>query len=929
MEKKQFAKVKYFRENPLASAVSTKLVSGRGGYGSRSAADLESIMPTLHTAQQITQGTTQSMNDIDNIFEVLPDTELAMQILVSSILSPNDMRRPELTWSVDGCELPAPLVGSLIEILRNYFEDDYKIKKELPKWLEHALFLTGSYPIAIIPESSLDDLINERNVSTESIKAQLDANSVPKSLGLLGSQSTSSASKRSMGLESLLNSDPMPASYDSKCRVDENVFITDHFGTLKLPELARKITEKRVHSKITQRLNWSLGVATESLQRTIPEGAARMSLGDIERSFYSNRNVGLKQIAQVKSADQASRATIGHPMAMKLPSDSVIPVHVPSDPQKHIGYFVLLDEFGNPLSNAKQSSYYKEISAMRNAYSGKSANSNTLQHVKTLSAGLGCPDGTSFYEMSQIYGKALERDLLERLKLGIYGDNVELAHVNEIYEVMVARSLSAKRTQLLYIPSALMLYVAFDYNKLGIGRSLLEKSKTLASIRAILLFSNTMAAIKNSTNQRKITIEIDPEDPEPDRTVEVLMTELAKVQSQAFPLATTHPMDIVNGIRNAATNIVVKGNPLMPEVSVDVEDRAGTRVMVDSDLDEQMKNRFLASLGLTPELVDSSTDIEFAAEIINRNLMFTKRLAIAQEETENFIKDFVSKYTDNSGKLKYDLIKAIQEYLAEKDKQVEPVLKEDGEVFPETMLADAKEQGILRERVENFTAEYTVSEMIQHFLDCLQVTLPRPDDTKLDNQIELMNGYAQALDVVIPYYINQETLEQLLGDNGRDFVEPVIQMVRGYFMRDFIAKNNILPELQNLIAKPNIEEEPINILESHIEHANGLAVVIKTLIEKLKAKNNPNDGEEDSDSTEDSFDSTSSDTDSSDSGGDDFGDFDDLSLDDESDPTDDAGDGEDADADATEETTDAEADTETSEEPEGDAADDADETTTP
>lgn len=873
MEKNKFSKVPFFRENPTAAAISTKLISGRGVKGNLPASNIDSIVPSLHTAQSIAMSTTQSMNDIDNIFEVLPDTELAMQILVSSILSPNDMRRPELTWSVDDCELPAPLVGSLIEVIRAYFEDDYKIKKELPKWLEHALFLTGSFPVAIIPESSLDDLINNRNVSTESIKQQLDSNLVCKSLGLLGNKAKGGkdSKRRSTGLESLLNADPNPNEYDSKSEIDGNVFITDHFGTLKLPQLAKRIVEAKVHEKISQRLNGSLTVATEALQQTIPEGQQRMTLGDIERSFYGNRNTGLKQVAVVKTAEQASRATIGHPLAMKLPSDAVIPVHVPGDPESHVGYFILLDEFGNPLSNAKASSYYREIASMRSSNTHKSATSNTLQQLKVLSKGLNCPDNTGFQEMAEIYGKALERDLLERLRSGIYGDNVEIAHVEDIYQVMLARSAASMRTQMLYVPAALMLYVAFDYNKLGIGRSLLEKSKTLASIRAILLFANTMAAIKNSTNQRKISIELDPDDPEPDRTVETLMTELAKVQSQAFPIATTHPMDIVNGIRNAATNIVVKGNPLMPEVSVDVEDRAGTRVMVDSELDETMKNRFLSSLGLTPELVDSSTDVEFAAEIINRNLMFTKRLAIAQETTEGFITEFVRKYTDNSGKLKYDMIRCIQQYLADQSKTPEAIEKDDGTSFPADALVDAKNQGVVRERDPAVMTDYTVSEMIAHFLESLQVALPKPDDTKLDNQIEMMNAYAQALDVVIPYYVNQETLEQLLGDEGRDYVEPVIQMVRGYFMRDFIAKNNILPELQDLIAKPNIEEEPINILESHIEHANGLAIVLKTLIEKLKKKNNPEASEED-DGGSNPFDTDTTDTE--DGGGTDEFDFD-------------------------------------------------------
>lgn len=817
----KFAKIPYFSQNPVAAAVATKLTPGRSMRGRYKASDIESIIPSLSSAMSISQSTTQSMNDIDNIFEVLPDVELGMQILVSSILSPNDMRRPELSWSAPDTELPGPLVNALIEVVRDYFENDYKIKTELPKWLENALFTTGSYPIAIVPESSLDDLINRHSISKESLTEHLDPHAVCKSLGILGNPGRATA-KHTLGLESLLRPNAVnPDAYKSSFAADKLVHVTDNFGALKMPQAAAKLVDAAIEARIR--------VATESqaLGRIVKDGD-KLTLADVENTLYVNRpSHGANNVVELKSGDTASRESIGHPLALKLPSDSVIPVHVPGDVEKHIGYFILLDAFGNPLSNAKQSSYYKEIASMKESLRA-GASSSILQQTKLLQKGFNCPENAGFTEMAEIYGKALERDLLDRLRNGIYGENVDIAHVNEIYQVMLARSLSNMRTQMLYVPSSLMLYVAFDYNKLGVGRSLLEKSKTLASIRAILLFANTMAAMKNSTNQRKVKIELDPDDPEPDRTVEILLTELAKVQSQQMLLGTTNPIDITTGIRNAATNIVISGNPLMPEVTMDVEDVAGQRVMVDNDFDESIKNRHLSSLWLTPELVDSATDIEFAAELKNRNLMFSKRTALAQEITESFVAEFVRKFSKASGKLKSDMIKVIRDYFEAKDGSTD----ETG-----GMIDEAKTKEIARTRLKDLAKSYTVSEMVDEFINAIKVSLPKPDDTKLTNQMQLLDGYTDALDKVIPHYINEDALEVLMGDDAQQYVKPVIEMVKGYFVRDFLAKNNILPELQKLISPGTIEEEPLDILGSHMDHANSLAVVIANVLDKLKKKN--------------------------------------------------------------------------------------------
>lgn len=869
------SRISFFKENPVARAVSTKLVYGRGAFSRPTFGSMADFVPNVQALGKISARTSQSMTDVENIFEVLPDTELAMQILVSSILSPNDLRRPQLSWSVEDCQLDSTVTTALLDIVRDYFEKDYKIKEMLPEMLQDALFWTGSYPLMVVPESSIEDMINKPAVGMEDYRSAFTKEQTLPPLGLLGDGLAPKSEEKTTrtatpSLESMFGVTPEVATdYKASLMFDDKVKVTDNFGAVRIPELVKKLRKARVRDRVYKGSDAmlrkvgaaveGLGLEEHGLSLTPGVGGKKMTNAQVSHLFYKSPSNRSQQVVRVPTGAEASRASIGHPLAMKLPSDSVIPVHVPSNPSEHIGYFILLDEFGNPLSNAKQSDYYRELSMSKWSKETKSATTRMIEQIRTSTYGGRCSTDLDQASIIELYTRAVEQDLVSRLRRGIYGEDVEIAHTDEVYRIMMARSLANKNTQLLFVPAELMTYVAFDYNQFGVGKSLLEKNKILASIRAILLFANTMAAIKNSVNRRSINIDLDPEDVEPDSTVEMIMTEMARVQSAAFPLATTHPLDIVDGLRNAATSVNVTGNPNYPETKVGVEDLAGSRVLIDDQLDESMRDRYMMGLGITPELIDTTANVEFAAQIVSSNAMLAKRLAIYQEGTGEFTKDHVVKYTTNSGKLMVDMIKVIVEIHKNDRDRIESAVK------------DAREAKIVSER--NPDLDWSVTEQIEHFLDCLKIELPAPDSSKLQNQLEMFNTYAQGLDQLLPTIINERVLEIMMGDDARDYVEPMIEMAKGYYLRKFMAENNIMPELQDLVSTAGTEEEPLDLLEKHTEHANGLAVVMKKLIERIRKKNGVG---VDDDAT--GADSWGADTSSDGAVDDSFSDSDDLSM---------------------------------------------------
>ena len=67
-------------------------------------------------------------------------------------------------------------------------------------------------------------------------------------------------------------------------------------------------------------------------------------------------------------------------------------------------------------------------------------------------------------QASRIYADIVERDLIERLKNGLYGATLELGKVQEIYRIMLARSFANQYTQIIFLPTELVEYFAYKYN---------------------------------------------------------------------------------------------------------------------------------------------------------------------------------------------------------------------------------------------------------------------------------------------------------------------------------------------------------------------------------------------------------------------------------------------------------------------------------
>lgn len=849
-EKQRYARLSFIKENPQIAALVNKIVP----KGNESDADRESrfknVRPSDFTLSNASSEITQSIKDSDLIFQLLPEMGLVKQILVSSILSPKDLVNTEINYSNPDSELPSELTTSLIEIIRNHFDNVYKIKRLLPEILEDALFDTGSYPLAILPESSIDKIINSnKRVTLESLSDEFDRNGIINPVGLLGK---SVEKKSSVSLESFFNDSGSNTfsieDYSIKYKeIDFLVDVYDNSQYLKLPELKRRVTEDRISNIIAKRnLTGSNGskISLESVYKENDNTDLK-----IESSFYTRRPNAHEYITRIESPSSSERDNIGHPLTMKLPSESCIPVHVPGNNKDHLGYFVIMDEQGNPLNNATSSDYYRQLGI--NLYNNNSQVASQL--IGSTNAGTQGinPEMVKqkFNEAVAVYTNIIEKDLLNRLKNGIYGDNVEISKTSEVYRIMLSRSLVNKRSQLLFIPKELLTYFAFDYNDDGIGKSLTEKSKVLASIRSVLLFANTMASIKNSIGRAQAKITLDPKDRNPVETVEYMLHEFARHRRSTFPFGTYNPVDLVDYLGNAGIDVAVTGNPGYPETAFDVEYKQNNVTKPDSELEETMKKRHIQSFGLAPETVDLSMGVDFATSVVASNLLLSKRVLMYQEIFTESLKDFISKYTINSGILISDMKK---------------------------IIIDNKE------KIKGDLAKYSLLTIIKIFLKTLVISLPAPDSITLDNQMAAFDKYKEALEKSLDAYFSSEFLDSSNMGDLADAIGPTKEALKAYYLRKWLAENNVLPELAEITmlkTKDDDESDKFNLLDIMDLHVKGIYDSLKPYMEKIKARL-PGDSIDTDTNVDDSSTNDVSDTDNdTSSSDDDFGGMDDFSTD--------------------------------------------------
>lgn len=839
---------KLIRDQPLVGATISKM-------NRDDKAGKISLQSLTNRVDAVSNNINDKIKNNESILELFPDIELAIQILVSSVISPNDLITTNSIYYGPELLLPPEISSSITETVRKYINVNYNLDDGLYELLKETLFTKGATAIAIIPEAAVDDIINpdyNGQIAIESLERQFS------SLGLLGTNSNVRYSVESKveNASTILNMKALRPGEQSEHSImisEEmlDISITDKLSVLNLPNLINK----RLRSNVGRKIKGYL--AKEDYVDDIEDNYSTLN-----HIFKPNSRLGYKPIKSVNTIDSASRRSIGKPLVIKLPIESVIPVHAINDVTKHLGYFILLDEKGTPVD--LDSELDSEISQDQTAC----ARSNMIQRAKAALQGMTRGD-VKLENMEQLYAELVERMIKEKLKTGEYSDIVDIKENADIYRVMFYRSLKAQKTKLLFIPSELLMYYAFEYRSNGTGKSLLEKNAMLFSLRSILLFAKLMATVKNSVTTTEVTAEIDEQIADPEKVREMIISEVLKTREQQLPIGVSKLKDLVEWVHHSGFKFNIK-HPGLPNLDLSFQDTNTSKVVPEETLDEDLRERQYMSFGLTPEIIQSGYSDTFATTVVAKNLLFAKRTSMLQDKLNVMRTEHVRKLIRSDAALQ-DIIKEIIEV---NKADIWKFIKNKGKSKTDESVDFDK---IKKDEIADFVLDAYANEIV--------VELPRPQLQEANSIKESFETYKDTLEQYLDIILSSQAYPTEIAGEFSGQMDRIKAILKTVFTRKWMTDNGYFTEISEFLTLGK-DDKPIfdafGDFSSYLEtlysefakfikdHNKNISKMDKEL-EKLGADDVEGGSMEDS-SSSDTSDSDSS-GDEGDTGGDDFGDM--------------------------------------------------------
>jgi hypothetical protein len=808
--------------------------------------------------------------DNEIALSLLPDTKAAINILSSSILSPSEMMESKIIVN-NNSTIESDLKSSMNLVVSDYLENDYQLNLKTSKMLEDILAKTGSYVVAVLPESAVDHMINKVAVGTESIstgvnnfytnyKINIEKNSQPsefkciKPKGILSNVKASQSNGLSLALNNLMIDKPK-TSYSPFISYSAESIISAHNKACETLGVAFEAKSLPAKDVINQDATVAIIDNTDALKmRSLINAGARKrqselaegdpdtntgrykglgniiqsaKIGEIDAAVFGRKRVsGFKVIASLPKQNHLSRQTYGEPLILKLPSESVLPVYVPGDKEHHLGAFVMVDIDGNPVDMSDMNRCCSNLNRPLNQQSNNrlsnmlnTVDNNINSHTRQVSA------VSNFTTV--MYEEIIERELIDRVKNGIGINEVNIAKNTDFYRVMLARSLSNNFTQLLYMPAEYVTYMAFDYDANGLGASLMDSLSTVNMLRAMLLYNDVIASVKNSTQRTQVDVNIDAKDPDPMKTASMIMDNLVRARSLDLSRMSFDQNDITNVLQRAGYEWNFTGHPKLPETKTTINTTQTTIPKSDQDLNDSLKKASNFGIGVPPEMVDNSFQSEFAITSILNNTMFGKLVIGYQTKFSAMLSDHVRKIATADGNI-YNKLKDIAYNFFDGIAKESDALQKMLELFKNN-IPDYDFSYITK--IEDFREIY-VRFCVDCFIVGIKIDLPRPPSVTVKAQIEELSDHLELVDAVLDQIINTEFLTADTQGELSSSVDTIKAMIKSQICRDYISSKGIMPEIMKITNPSEGGSKQPNVLDNankYIEMLSkaGIGVKIK------------------------------------------------------------------------------------------------------
>jgi len=191
-----------------------------------------------------------------------------------------------------------------------------------------------------------------------------------------------------------------------------------------------------------------------------------------------------------------------------------------------------------------------------------------------------------------------------------------------------------------------------------------------------------------------------------------------------------------------------------------------------------------------PETVDLSMSVDFAKSVISSNLLLAKRAMIIQQTFSEFLSEFIRKFVFNPQKLV--------------DKLKEIIVSNKDEVLA---LKNTK---------------YTPDDILLYFINSIEVFLPEPEISRMEVQKQSFDAYSEFIDASIEAYVSTAQFDSSIFGDMSNTIETTKAVLKAQLQRQFMATNNIMPEMAKMFSVNDKDGAGHDLLAAHTKYMEDL-----------------------------------------------------------------------------------------------------------
>jgi len=479
----------------------------------------------------------------------------------------------------------------------------------------------------------------------------------------------------------------------------------------------------------------------------------------------------------------------GKDVEFRVPAESVIPVISKGNPSDAKAYLVILGDDYSPLD--RNSIEDSATGGLSDIVQRRFKDNNIIKtNVKSR----------ILKEMPRIYSKMIKKQLTEEVQKIVGSGDTHIHLSDEILEVLFYRGLAAKRATVLFLTKEQMSYQAFNYRENGTGESLLEKVSLLLHFRAMVFLYNITASIKNSTQHKKITLNVPKDETDPIGWSKQVINNTMNQNNDVLSMGSRDINAIVKGIAYNGLTWVIK-HPKIPDIDISVEDTASS-LPINTELEEKLANMLISALDVNPELINNKSD-------------FARGIEVGVHQNSKTNVDNQKKYiaaNSNYVRLKIGCNTIIQKKL---DEIVVKHKEEAFGVLPDILKVAHKKGDLTEEQVARYI---TINHVVPH----IKLQLPELEKNNNAGLKETYLNFSESLDIFFGKFLNESAeIPKEITDKYNEKYGEMLYLIRLGAHLDFLENNSFLPNIfsNKFIedSEGNIENSAMNMAQSFLD----------------------------------------------------------------------------------------------------------------